>query len=178
GEAASASLPTSSLALLLSLSFLSSLSLSLSLLFSPSPFPLHNPLNKYPTSLCMACLSMSVSLAYPPCVSCLGPATAQDQQPSLPGTGCSQGPLPATLLFLPPGTSHRSGPAAVSAWDWLLSGPATCRHMAPLPRLWGLQHFCCLLTAAGDPAAFLIFPLHLVQLKGSYNKMERNGKRI
>ena len=29
---------------------------------SPAPFLLHNPLNKYPTSLCMACLSMSLSL--------------------------------------------------------------------------------------------------------------------
>ena len=44
--------------------FASPFCLSLSAVLS---FPLHNPLNKYPTLLCMACLSILVS--HPPCSS-------------------------------------------------------------------------------------------------------------
>ena len=68
----------SSLSLLLSIFSLSlslpfSLSLSLSLfLLSPLFLPLCNPLNKYSTSLSIACLSMSLSLARLPRVSVPG----------------------------------------------------------------------------------------------------------
>ena len=46
-------------------------------LLSPFLPYFHNPLNKYPTSLCMACLSMSLSLAHR-VVPCPGPAAFGD----------------------------------------------------------------------------------------------------
>ena len=88
-----------SLSLFYSQTFLSPPSFSPSLPLSPLFLSLHNPLNKYSTSLGMAYLSMSLSLARPPFAPCLGPATAR-------------------------------GPAAISAWDWLLSGPSAWHHMA------------------------------------------------
>ena len=52
-----------------------------------------------------------------------------------------------------PGPDTAWGPAAFPAWDWLLSGPAATT--------WGPVAFL-LPAAAGDPAAFLIFPFQVL----------------
>lgn len=98
---------------------------------SPSPLPFHNPLNKYPNSLCMTCLSL-----------CLSPAMWLPPQDQPPSETCDM----ISCCVHPSFSPHRTPcPCAIPAWNsWSAAAtwgtvpslPGTVCSRNPLPAAW------------------------------------------